>query len=308
VLTSMMEDSTNSIFNVLRSIEPIDFLDIALLTVVIYAAIKLLRETRAGQLVKGLILLACIYAVSTMARLKALSWLSDNALKAGAIAIVILFQPELRRILERFGRTASRLTIMTVGEKDDIIKNWEIAIPNICHAVEQLHKTKTGALIVIERSSKLGELLNESSTELNAIPSVELFCNIFYPNTPLHDGALIMRDGLIWAAGVHLPMPQKDGRIAKGLGTRHRAAIGMSETSDALVIVVSEETGQISVAENGGMRRDYTGAELEELLTQRLITPSKDSLRSKIRAHRQSFPLPTKIEPADQPDPLEKEE
>ncbi|MBP0987297.1 MAG: DNA integrity scanning protein DisA nucleotide-binding domain protein, partial [Oscillospiraceae bacterium] len=146
--------------------------------------------------------------------------------------------------------------------------------------VEQLSKTATGALIVIERGTKLGEqILN--GTVMQAIPSTELFGNIFYNKTPLHDGAVIMRDGIIWAAACFLPKPQKEELIDKHLGSRHRAAIGMSENSDALVIVVSEETGQISVADDGILTRNYTAKSLERLLRAVLIPQEKDNWRNK---------------------------
>lgn len=270
----------NALYNVFKSINPNDFFDIALLTYLVYILLKFVRETRAGQLMKGIMFIVAVYAVSLVLRLRAISWLSLKALDVGVIAIIILFQPELRRVLERFGTTTTKFSRLAIGDNEDAIAKWNVAIPVICDAVEQLSKTATGALIVIERSTKLGEqILN--GTVMKAIPSTELFGNIFYNKTPLHDGAVIMRDGIIWAAACFLPKPQKEELIDKHLGSRHRAAIGMSENSDALVIVVSEETGQISIAEDGILTRNYTKNSLDKLLRATLIPQEKDSWRSK---------------------------
>ncbi len=269
-----------SLLNVLNSISPIDFLDIALLTILVYTIFKFMRETRAGQLMKGIAFIIFIFFVSDFLKLKAIHWISVKALNAGLIAIIILFQPELRRVLEKFGSTSARLSRLTLGEDDDVIAQWNRSIPTICAAVEQLSKTATGALIVIERGTKLGEQIL-TGTVMKALPSTELFGNIFYNKTPLHDGAVIMRDGIIWAAACFLPKPQKEELIDKHLGSRHRAAIGMSENSDAIVIVVSEETGQISVADDGILTRNYTAKSLERLLRSVLLPQEKESWRSK---------------------------
>ncbi|MBQ9905314.1 MAG: diadenylate cyclase CdaA [Oscillospiraceae bacterium] len=266
--------------NVIQSIRPIDLLDIALLMILVYTILKFVRETRAGQLMKGIGFIVVVFFLSDILELKAIHWISVKALNAGLIAVIVLFQPELRRVLEKFGSTSARLSRLTLGEDEDVIAQWNKAIPIICASVEQLSKTATGALIVIERGTKLGEqILN--GTVMQAIPSTELFGNIFYNKTPLHDGAVIMRDGIIWAAACFLPKPQKEELIDKHLGSRHRAAIGMSENSDALVIVVSEETGQISVADDGILTRNYTAKSLERLLRAVLIPQEKDNWRNK---------------------------
>lgn len=279
-MSDLFSNWWNALYNVVKSINPNDFLDIALLTYLVYILLKFVRETRAGQLMKGIMFIVAVYAVSLVLRLRAINWLSLKALDVGVIAIIILFQPELRRVLERFGTTTTKFSRLAIGDNEDVIAKWNVAIPIICDAVEQLSKTATGALIVIERSTKLGEqILN--GTVMKAIPSTELFGNIFYNKTPLHDGAVIMRDGIIWAAACFLPKPQKEELIDKHLGSRHRAAIGMSENSDALVIVVSEETGQISIAEDGILTRNYTKNSLDKLLRATLIPQEKDSWRSK---------------------------
>ncbi|MGN1036414.1 MAG: diadenylate cyclase, partial [Ruminococcus sp.] len=158
-----------------------------------------------------------------------------------------------------------------------LTEKWSNAIQSICDSCVELSATCTGALIVVERQTRLGEQI-ETGTILNALPSKEIFGNIFYPKTPLHDGAVIMRDGIILAAACFLPKPQKEELVNKKLGSRHRAAIGMSENSDAVVIVVSEETGQISVAMDGVLTRDYTHEKLKKLLTQELISKNQDSI------------------------------
>lgn len=271
----------SKLYNLFQSMRnPANLLDIALLTLLIYVILKLVRETRAGQLLKGILILVGVYLLSGWMRLRVVQLISGKALSVGLIAIIVLFQPELRRVLEKFGATTSRLSKLTIGESEDVIAQWNRAIPIISESVAQLSRTATGALIVIERATRLGEQIS-NGTVMKAEPSVELFGNIFFNKTPLHDGAVIMRDGIIWAAACFLPKPQKEELIDKHLGSRHRAAIGMSENSDALVIVVSEETGQISVARDGILTRNYTKLTLEKLLRDVLIPPEKDALRGK---------------------------
>ena len=195
--------------------------------------------------------------------------------------MIILFQPELRRALEKFGRTRFGVTLLGIGTlSGDVKQKWDTAIEAICDSCVELSATCTGALIVCERQTRLGEQI-ETGTILNATPSKEVFGNIFYPKTPLHDGAVIMRDGMILAAACFLPKPQNDAAINKKLGSRHRAAIGMSENSDAVVIVVSEETGQISVAINGVLTRDFTREKLKALLEKEIYDVSDDNTARK---------------------------
>jgi len=256
----------DAFLSVISTFKPIDVLDVLILTYVIYLLLKLIRETRAGQLVKGIIFLVAGYFVSKAIGLKVVSYLLQNALSMGVLAMIILFQPELRRALEKAGRSKFGIRLFGLGQNSDELKQkWVHAIDAICDSCVELSATCTGALIVVERQVRLGEQI-ETGTILNATPSKEVFGNIFYPKTPLHDGAVIMRDGLILAAACFLPKPAKDALINKKLGSRHRAAIGMSENSDAIVIVVSEETGQISVAINGELTRDYTHDKLKALL------------------------------------------
>ncbi len=263
----------SSIWSILRSIKPIDFLDIALLSYLIYKGWKMIRETRAFQLVKGILLLILAYLVASQLGLKTLTFILSKTFDIGLFALFVIFQPELRRALEKVGRTkVKRIGIFSLGIQDDetLIARWEAAIDAIVDSCEELSETTTGALIVIERQTKLGEQI-DTGTILNATPSRELLGNIFYPKTPLHDGAVIIRDGMILAAACFLPKPQKEELINKQLGSRHRAAIGMSENSDAIVIVVSEETGTISIAENGELSRGFTRDTLKKYLRTRLI-------------------------------------
>lgn len=261
----------------LNSILPIGFWDIAdiiVLAVLIYRAIILLKETRAGGLLKGIAVVLVCYVIMSAVGMNAMAYIIKSLINIGMLAILILFQPEIRRSLEKVGHSKVTklpvLSSMSAENADAATARWNVAIEAICDACEDLSATTTGALIVIERDTKLGEQI-DTGTVLNAVPSKELLGNIFFKNTPLHDGAVIMRDGIILAAACFLPKPQKEETINKALGSRHRAAIGMSENSDALVIVVSEETGAISVAENGSLERSFTRDSLKKMLRSKLI-------------------------------------
>lgn len=247
---------------VVRSIGPYDILDILVVSYLFYEGIKLVRETRAVQLVKGLGALLLLYFMARLLEMKTTSFIMTNLLQIGAVALLVVFQPELRRALEQVGRTRfSGLSLFAAGgEEAALAHQWRQAALAISEGCEALSAQKIGALIVIERETKLGEII-KTGTVVDAKPSSELLGNIFFPNSPLHDGALIVRDGRLCAAGCFLPLSQNYG-ISKQLGTRHRAALGMSENSDAVVVVVSEETGAISVAVNGVLKRHYTQAEL----------------------------------------------
>ena len=270
-------DIKDAFFSILSTLEFIDIIDVAILAYIIYVALKLIRETRAGQLLKGILLLVAGYFLSKFFQLKIIEYLLKSTLDIGLIAMIILFQPELRRALEKFGRTKFDILSFGFGQgSDTLVKKWENAIDAICDSCVELSATCTGALIVVERQVRLGEQI-ETGTILNATPSKEIFGNIFYPKTPLHDGAVIMRDGIILAAACFLPKPQNDAIINKKLGSRHRAAIGMSENSDAVIVVVSEETGQISVAMNGVLTRDYTHEKLKRLLYKEVTSEKQDS-------------------------------
>jgi conserved hypothetical protein TIGR00159 len=271
----------HAFFSLISTIELKDIIDVGVLAYIIYLLLKLIRETRAGQLVKGILLLVAGYFLSGFFDLRVLHYILGKALDIGLIAMIVLFQPELRRVLEKFGRTKFGIQLLGLGSVGgDIKQKWDNAIEAICDSCVELSASCTGALIVCERQTKLGEQI-ETGTILNALPSKEVFGNIFYPKTPLHDGAVIMREGMILAAACFLPKPQNDAAINKKLGSRHRAAIGMSENSDAVVIVVSEETGQISVAMNGVLTRDYTREKLKETLEKEIFSVALDNSERK---------------------------
>lgn len=251
-----IKDIFGNFVRIVQSVTVFDVLDILLLTFLIYSLIKLMRETRAMQLLKGIFLLLLVFIVVKSFDLKVMGYLIDNFLQVGIIALIIVFQPELRRILEKVGR--AKVSTLA-GSSDKIDSDRDKAIAGIAEACSRLHDSKTGALIVIERETRLGDIIEKETTSvINAECEPELFCNIFYNKAPLHDGAVIIRNFKIYAAGCFLPNTQKDQYLSTDLGSRHRAAVGMSENSDALVIVVSEETGNISVALDGQLSRDQT--------------------------------------------------
>lgn len=271
------QDIKYALFSLLSTIELKDVFDFAVLTYLVYLLLKLIRETRAGQLIKGIILLVAAYFISKVLELTVMEYVLGRALDIGLLAMIILFQPEIRRALEQFGRTRFGIKLIGISAiSGNNRQKWNTAIEAICDSCVELSASCTGALIVVERQTRLGEQI-ETGTIMNAVPSKEIFGNIFYPKTPLHDGAVIMRDGMILAAACFLPKPQNDAIINKKLGSRHRAAIGMSENSDAVIIVVSEETGQISIAINGILTRDYTREKLKTTLEQEIFEESPDN-------------------------------
>ena len=255
---------------------PWDLLDILLVAYVLYKGVKIVRETRAGQLVKGILLLAVAYLVASVAELNTVTWLLNKVFELGIIAIIVVFQPELRRTLEKVGQAKVKTLASWTHPEESIRQNavWGMPIDVLCEAVQRLSISATGALIVIERDTKLGEQI-ATGVIVDAIPSVELIGNIFFKNSPLHDGAVIMRDGKIYAAACFLPKPGKEEDIDKKLGSRHRAALGISEVSDSVTIVVSEETGGISFAVNGRLIRNLSIDKLRQTLHFYLIPEAK---------------------------------
>ena len=244
---------------------PFDILDILIIAYLIYKAIGFLRETRAGQLVKGLIILFGMYLIANWFDLASLKWLLSKVVNSAIIAAAVIFQPELRRLLEKVGRANfSRGQLL-----DDEAAFFSEGIDKITKAAGMMQESKTGALIVFERKTQLGEIVN-TGTVIDAEISVSMVNNIFYPKSPLHDGALIVRDGRLYAAACILPLTQRED-ISAQLGTRHRAAIGMTENSDAVVLVVYEETGTISIVSNGEITRNYNAVSANERLKNLLI-------------------------------------
>ncbi len=237
-----------SFFQVLKLTDIIDMFIIAL---IVYQLLKMLKETRAMQLVKGIFVLFIIMQISSWAHLNTLNYLLSNAMQVGLFAVVVIFQPELRSFLEKMGRTkVGQLVDLATGK----VEEQNPAADEIVTAVKNMSDTKTGALIVIERTTKLGDVIR-TGTLIDAEVSSALLENIFVPNTPLHDGAVIIRGDRIHTAGCFLPLTSNEN-LSRELGTRHRAALGVSEASDAVVIIVSEETGKISIATNGTLTRN----------------------------------------------------
>ena len=265
--------------NITSDIGIADVLDVLIVAFIIYLVLGFIKETRAQQLVRGLLVLAALFLISDFFELNALNWILKGATTFGLIAVIIIFQPELRRGLEYMGRgsiLAGRLARLDKNKAKDVIDA-------IVEAVDNFSATQTGALIVIEDQVSLGDIV-ESGTVLNAEVSAELLGNIFYKGSPLHDGATIIRNDKVYAAGCVLPLT---GRldINKELGTRHRAAIGITENSDAVTLIVSEENGVISVARGGKLTRFLDAKELEKTLLNLYLSEVQDttSLWSKIK-------------------------
>lgn len=258
-----------------RTIHWYDILDILIVAYLIYQAIKLVRETRAAQLVKGIGALLALNLLADKVGLQTMSFLMSNILQIGLFALVVVFQPELRRALEQVGRTDKWASNLFHSRRSDpsLRGKWQNACLAICDAAEQLSDTNTGALIVLERGSNLSEIIR-TGTAINADVNPEILGTIFYEGTPLHDGAVVVRDGTLKAAGCVLPLSD-NLEIGKDMGTRHRAALGMSENSDAVVVVVSEETGIISMAKNGVLIRRLDRQNLFNLLQEELVPPEE---------------------------------
>lgn len=240
-----------------------DIIDIAIVAFIVYHLINWLRQTRAMQLVKGLILLFAIMLLSDLANLTVLNYVLGTLVQVGIFAIVVIFQPELRTLLESMGRSRVGKMIDFTKDKGKDQRSGNQICDEIVTAVMNMASTKTGALIVIERETKLGEI--NTGTKIEADITSQLLENIFVPNTPLHDGAVIIRDEKILKAACFLPLTSNNN-VAKELGTRHRAALGVSEVSDAFTIVVSEETGKVSIAVNGSLTRNVGREPLKKAL------------------------------------------
>lgn len=249
----------NIIKNITSSVGITDVLDIVIITFLIYKLLGFIRETRAEQLAKGLLLLVVATLLSKWMHLYTLHWLLSSLISAGLVAIVVIFQPELRRALEYLGR--SRITNV-FGEVDK--EEAKRIVGQFVEAVDSMSAIRTGALIVIEREIALNDIV-ETGTVIDAQITAQMIGTIFYEGTPLHDGAVIVRGDKLYAAGCVLPLTQNK-ELNKELGTRHRAGIGITENSDALVIIVSEETGVISVAQNGRLTRFLDGKSIEKKL------------------------------------------
>lgn len=255
-----------------------DAVDIIIVAFLIYGVVKLVRETRAGQLVKGLFLLVILFIISSYFNLVMVSRVLAYFFQFAFVAILIVFQPEIRKALEQVGRNnvgQSIAAVVTGRDRSYDRAQIRKAINAVVDGVGILQQLKMGTLIVFERKTKLGDII-ETGTQINCEPSGQIVGNIFFNKAPLHDGAMIIRDGMIHAAGCILPLT-KNTSVSAELGTRHRAALGVSEESDAVVVVVSEETGQISVAVNGVLARRFTRDTLRDVLEGYLIPQEEAS-------------------------------
>ena len=265
------------ITNQLSTIGFADVVDIIIVAFLLYYTFKFMRDRRAGKLALGVILMLLMLFVSDIFKMRATYFILESIISVGLIALLIVFQPELRSMLEKMGGESVK------GFRGRLDKSsaekYRQAIGEICVAADDLSRTKTGALIVIERSTKLGDVI-KTGTVIDAQASSFLLGNIFFNKAPLHDGAVIVRNQRIYAAGCFLPLSTNPESI-KDLGTRHRAGIGMSENSDAVVIIVSEETGVISVAIDGELQRGFTGKTLEDYIIPLLVTEQKEGVKER---------------------------
>ncbi|GFI55588.1 cyclic di-AMP synthase CdaA [Clostridiales bacterium] len=257
----------SGILRTIHSISIVDFIDIFFVAIILYYAFRFVRERRAGKLAVGVIFFTFFLVLSDLLGMHALKYIFQNLFQVGVLALVVLFQPEMRSALEKMGGSSLKGLKNISESKDNSV--WMLAIREVSTAAAQMAAEKTGALIVFERGTRLGEIA-ATGTVCDAQVSAYLLRNMFFNKAPLHDGAVLLRNGRIHAAGCLLPLTQQD--INRDLGTRHRAAIGLSENSDAAVVVVSEETGVISVAVDGYLTRGYNADTLRSRLTE-LVGP-----------------------------------
>lgn len=255
-----------------------DILDVAVTAFLIYKVIMLVRRSRTAKVAKALLVLVLVLWVSSFLKLNVINFFLSRAMELGLLALVIIFQPEIRRLLEQVG--SGSLTEILFGKEDISGGEVDTAITQTVAAYTALSKDKVGALMVFERKIPLDELI-KTGTALNSTVNAELLKNLFWNKAPLHDGAVIVRDGKIIGAGCVLPL-SGNVNLSKELGMRHRAGIGMSENSDAVVAIVSEETGSISVAVDGMLKRHLAPETLERLLRQELLPQASEPVVNKL--------------------------
>lgn len=279
-MLEQIRDLFNRILSVFSTFSFADFLDIVVVAVIIYVCVRIIRETRAMQLAKGIIFVLVIYGVVNLLGMEASGYIFKTIFSNIFIILVVIFGPEIRSILEQVGHGATSKSLKSIihpGVAMDIAELTE-AVEAICKACANMSDKKVGALICFENNTLLGNVIS-SGTEINAKISSALVENIFYPKSPLHDGAMVIRDGRILSAGCILPLTKKT--VSSSLGTRHRAAIGLSEESDAVIVIVSEETGAISVAKGGILQRDVSYGDLRDILSTEFL-PSGTAADDKI--------------------------
>ena len=264
---------------IFSTITPLDVIDILIVAVILYRVYVMLEDTRAITLAKGILVLLGVTVVASWFELHVISWLLQKSVTLLFVALPIVFQPELRRALEHLGQGRF---LGSGGLLDD--EEAQSTIREIRKAVKILSANKIGALLVVERNMGLNDIC-ATGIQIDALITVDFLMNVFIPNTPLHDGAAVIRGKRLIAAGCLLPLTENRS-LSTELGTRHRAAIGLSEQCDALVVVVSEETGTISVAENGHMRRHLDEEQLTKILTPAFSYSSRSSLFDMVRSWR----------------------
>ena len=260
-----------SMLNLLKTASVWDVLDILIIAYLIYRVISVVRKTNAASVIKGIMLIVAMMWLSSLLHLNVINYLLGQTMKLGLLVIIILFQPEIRRLLEQVG--SSRFAILFGKRGPDT--RLDLCINAVVTACADMAKKRIGALIVFERDIKLEDTIH-TGTRIDAEVSYELLSNIFYPNTPLHDGAVTIRSARIVAAGCMLPLTAKTN-LSRDLGMRHRAGIGISEVTDAIAVIVSEETGSISVAVRGMLKRHLSQETFEKLLRLELSPEEKRS-------------------------------
>ena len=265
----------NGLINNINMASLWDVVDILLVAFLFYKLMRFLRNTNAQKLFQGLILLVAATLLSEVLQLKALSFIMRTVMEVGILALVIIFQPELRKILDQIG-SQKLANLFSIGRGQEA-KSTDLAILQTIEAVNSLSWTKTGALIIFQREDDLQNIINTGTT-INADVNAELLKNLFYNKAPLHDGAVIIANGRIAAAGCILPLTGKQN-ISKELGTRHRAGLGQSEAYDSLSVIVSEETGGISLAEGGVLKRHLAPETLERLLIAKLMPEEEETAK-----------------------------
>ena len=277
----------DNLWSIIKTIQFRDVIDILAIALIIFGLLKLIRETRAVQLLKGLMFLLVAYILSSIFNLVMLSTLLRLFFEASVIIIVVIFQPEIRKALEQMGRTKNWRKYIRIlsnyGKSDELEKAVRKSIVDAADTAVIFSRSRTGALLVFERETMLSDIAS-TGTIIDAETSVALFGNIFFNKAPLHDGASIIRDGKLFAAGCILPLTGNKN-VDINLGTRHRAALGISEQSDAVVLIVSEETGVISLAVEGRLERDFTREKLIKQLNLLLLDETEDE-ESKYRRLR----------------------
>lgn len=276
-------DIISRLGSIAQSVGFADIVDIAIISVIVYYVLSMFKKTRAYQLLTGVAVFFLVYILAQHFKLKALTFLIDNMLQVGLIALLVVFQPELRRALEQMGsmNILARNFLHRRTYEDAEIDRLRKSIAAICDGVERMSEKQTGALIVMEKFTRL-ETVKQSGTPVNADITPELIGTIFYDGSPLHDGAVVIHDGRITHAGCVLPLSD-NLEISKEMGTRHRAALGISEVSDVIALVVSEETGTISYAKDGVLRRHQDRHLLYEMLTKEFIQPIVDAQEKNIQ-------------------------